>query len=126
MCFTRRQQKELDGGFGHEEGAEAVVDELDADEAFAGFGVADVNNAALGGEVVVFLFASRAGLRERDADVEIHSDGNVEFRFKGGAAAAEIFAGRDFFKGDACDVASADGDGQAHGDAALGAGARGG
>jgi hypothetical protein len=79
---------ELDGGFGDEEAAEAVVHELDADEAFAGFGVADVDDAALGGEVVVFVFASRAGLRERDRDVEVHADGNIEARFEGGAAAA--------------------------------------
>src|ERR1700722_3387848 len=83
---------ELDRGFGDEEAAEAVVHELDADYAFAGFVVADVDDAALGGEVVFFVFATGAGLRERDGDVEVHADGYVEARFEGGAAAAEIFA----------------------------------
>lgn len=114
----------LGGGFGNEEAAEAVVGELYADEAFAGFGVADVDDAALGGEVVFFRLASRASLRERDGDVEVHADGYVEARLEGGPATAEIFAGSDLFKSDACNITAAHGDGQAHGNAALGAGAR--
>src|ERR1700722_3623296 len=116
----------LGGGFRDEEAAEAVVEELDADEAFAGFAVADVDYAALGGEVVIFMFAAGAGLRERDADVEVHADGYVETRAEGGAAAAKIFTGSGFLEGDAAGVAAAHGDREAHGDAALGAGACGG
>src|ERR1700759_1496952 len=107
--------------FGDEETAEAVVRELYTDETFAGFRVADVDDAALRGEVIFLGLAARAGLRERDGDIEVHADGYVEFRFKGGAAAAEIFTGCDFFKGDACGGEAAHGDGQANGNAALGA-----
>lgn len=114
----------LGGGFGDEEAAEAVVGELNADEAFAGFGVANVDDAALCGEVVFFLFAARAGLRERDGNIEVHADGYVEAGFEGGAAAAEIFTRGNFFKSDAGGIAAADGNGQAHCDTALGAWAR--
>ena len=114
----------LGGGFGDEEAAEAVVDELDADDAFAGLAVANVDDAALGGEVISLVFAARAGLRERDADVEVGADGYVEAGAEGGAATAEIFARCGFFEGDAAGVAAAHGDWEAHGDATLGAGAR--
>ena len=121
MPFRWETNGSLGGGFGDEEAAETVVHELDADEAFAGFGVANVDNAALSGEVIFLLFAASAGLRKWDGDVEVHADGYVETRLEGSAATAEIFAGGDFLEGDTCGVAAADSDGEAHGDAALGA-----
>jgi hypothetical protein len=125
-CGPQNQAKDnpLGGGFGDEEAAEAVVDELDADEAFAGVAVADVHYAALGGEVVIFMFATGAGLRERDGDVEVHAHGYVEAGAEGGAAAAEIFTRGGFLERHAAGVNATNGDWQADGDAALGAGAR--
>jgi hypothetical protein len=125
-AVLRCDNLKLDGGFGDEEAAEAVVDELDADEAFAGFAVAYVDDAALGGEVVLFVFATGARLGERDADVEVRADGYLKAGLEGGAAAAEIFAGCDFFEADAAGVATANRYRQTHGDASLSAGTSGG
>jgi hypothetical protein len=100
---------ELCGGFGDEEAAEAVVDELDADEAFAGFAVADVDYAALGGKIVIFVFATCAGLRKRDADVEVGTDGNVEAGAESSAATAKIFTRCGFLECDAAGVHAANG-----------------
>jgi hypothetical protein len=114
----------LGSGFRDEEAAEAVVDELDADEAFAGVAATDVDYAALGGEVVIFMFATGAGLRERDGDVEVHADGYVKAGAEGGAAAAEVFTRGGFLERHATGVNATNGNRQADGDAALGAGAR--
>ena len=116
----------LDGGFGDEEAAEAVVHELDAHQTFAGFAVADVDDAALGGEVVAFMFAACSELRERDTYVEVHADGYVEASAKGSAAAAKVLTRCGFFEGDATGVATAHGDGKADCNATLGAGPCGG
>jgi hypothetical protein len=116
----------LCGGFGDEETAEAVVDELDADDAFTGFAVAHVDDAALGGEIVFLLFAACTGLRERDADVEVGTDSYVKAGAESGAATAKILAGCGFFEFRAAGVNATDGNRQAHGNAALCAWARGG
>lgn len=73
-----RLENNLGGGFGLEEAAEARACELDADQAFAGFGVADVHNAALGGEVSFFFFAAGAELRLWNANFEVGTDGDVK------------------------------------------------
>jgi hypothetical protein len=112
----------LGHGFRDEEATEAVVHELNADDAFTGLAVADVDDAALGSEVVPLGSTARASLGERDRDVEIHADGNIETGFKGSAAAAKILAGSNFFEGNPGSVTASDGDRQAHCDAALGAG----
>ncbi len=73
-----RLQSNLGGGFGLEESAEARTCELDADQAFAGFGIADVHDAALGGEVCFFFFAAGAELRLWNANFEVGTDGDVK------------------------------------------------
>jgi len=83
-----RLHNNLGGGFGLEEAAEARTSELDADQAFAGFGVADVHDAALGGEVCFFFFAAGAELRLRNANFEVGTDGDVEAGEKRRAAPA--------------------------------------
>jgi len=83
-----RLQNNLGGGFGLEEAAEARACELDADQAFAGFGVADVDYAALRGEVCFFFLASGAEMRLWNANFEIGTDGNVKAGNEGRAAPA--------------------------------------
>jgi|HubBroStandDraft_5_1064220.scaffolds.fasta_scaffold20426_2 hypothetical protein len=117
------QQMLLSSRFRNKQSTEPIIDELYPDDAFARFPVADVNHAPLRSEVVIFVFAPRPSLRERDGDVEIHAHRYVEFRFKRGAAAAQIFAGCDFLEGDAAGVATTNSDWQTHRDAPLGAGA---
>jgi hypothetical protein len=73
-----RLRNNLGGGLGLEEAAEARACELHADQAFAGFGVADVHNAALGGEVCFFFFATGAELRLWNANFEVGTDGDVK------------------------------------------------
>jgi hypothetical protein len=73
-----RLRSNLGGGFGLEEAAEARACELHADQAFAGFGVADVHDAALGGEVRFFFFAAGAELRLWNANLEVGTDGDVK------------------------------------------------
>jgi hypothetical protein len=73
-----RLRSNLGGGFGLEEAAEARTCELDADQAFTSFGVADVHDAALGGEVCFFFFAAGAELRLRNANFEVGTDGDVK------------------------------------------------
>ena len=73
-----RLRNNLGGGFGLEEAAEARTSELDADQAFAGFGVADVHDAALRGEVRFLFFAAGAKLRLWNANFEVGTDGDVK------------------------------------------------
>jgi hypothetical protein len=63
-----------------EEAAEARARELDADQAFAGFGVADVHDAAVGGKVCFFFFAAGTELRLWNANFEVGTDGDVKAR----------------------------------------------
>ena len=83
-----RLQNNLGGGFGLEEAAEARARELDADQAFAGFGVADVHNATLGGEICFLFFAAGAELRLWNANFEVGTDGDVKTGDKRRAASA--------------------------------------
>jgi len=110
--ITRRS---LRGGFWLEEAAEAGACELHTDYAFAGFGVADVDYAALGGEVGFLFLAAGAEMELRDPDFEVGADGHVETRAKRGATSAEIFAGSFFFEVVAAGIASADFERQADG-----------
>ena len=103
--ITRRS---LRGGFWLEEAAEAGACELHTDYAFAGFAVADVDYAALGGEVGFLFFATRAEMGLRNPDFEVGADGHVETGAKGGAASAEIFAGSFFFEIDPLGIATSD------------------
>jgi hypothetical protein len=61
---------------------------LDTDYAFAGFGVTDVDYAALGGEVGSFLFlAACTEMELRNPDFEVGADDHVEARAKRRATA---------------------------------------
>jgi hypothetical protein len=88
---------------------------LDTDYALAGFGVPDVDDAALGGEVGFLFLAAGAEMELRDPDFEVGADGHVETRAKRGATAAEIFARSFFFEVVAAGIASADFERQADG-----------
>src|SRR5712671_3391858 len=119
--------KRSGGGFGAEDALEARAGELDANHAFAvGLRIADVDDAALGGEVRVGAAGGRGApgtargiVRKRDADFEVGTDGHVEARYEGGAVAAKIFAGSIFFEGEAAGVAAADFERQADGDSTF-------
>jgi hypothetical protein len=104
-----------------EEAAEAGTRELDADHVLTGFGVADVDHAALGGEVGFFFLAAGAEMELRNPDLEVGANGHVETRAKRGATSAEIFAGSFFFEVVAARVASADFERQADGKPTFGA-----
>ena len=78
LDIALRLRSNLGGGFGLEEAAEARARELDAYQTFAGFGVADVDDAALGGEVCFFFFAAGAEMRLWNANFEIRTDGDVK------------------------------------------------
>lgn len=106
--------------FGVEESAEAGPSELDAYEILARTSLSstDMDDFALCGEIRFLAFAR--WLRERNMDLEIGADGNVKAGHKGGAAAAEIFAGSFFDKADAAGITSAHGQRQPNGNAALG------
>jgi hypothetical protein len=71
-------QNNLGCGFGLEEAAEARACELHTYQTFAGFGVADVDDAALGGEVGFFFLATGAEMRLRNANFEVGTDGYVK------------------------------------------------
>ena len=109
------REDSLCGGFWLEEAAEAGTRELHADHVLAGFGVADVDHAALGGEVGFFFLAAGAEMELGDPDFEVGADGHVETRAKRRATAAEIFAGSFFFEVVAAGIASADFERQADG-----------
>ena len=61
-----------------EEAAEARACELHAYQTFAGFGVADVDYAALSGEVGFLFLAARAEMRLWNANFEVGTDGYVK------------------------------------------------
>jgi hypothetical protein len=69
-----------------EEAAEARAGELHADKALALLGAADVDDAALGGEIG--LLAERSVMRKRDGDLQVGADGNVKACDKGRSAPA--------------------------------------
>jgi hypothetical protein len=73
-----RLRSNLGGGFGLEEAAEARACELHADQAFAGFGVADVHDTTLGGEVCFFFLAAGAKMRLWNTNFEVGTDGHVK------------------------------------------------
>jgi hypothetical protein len=101
----------LGAGFGLEEAAEAFAHELDAYEfVVAAVGVADMHDAALGGEVDFLFFAAGAELGLWDANLEVRADGYVEARDERGAASAKIFAGSFFLKIGTADITTANGD----------------
>jgi len=107
--------------FGLEKAPEAGAGKLHSDEIFAwaGLRTANVDDLALRREIRLLALAS--GLRERNMDLQIGSDGDIETCHEGGATTAQIFAGRFFHKADAAGIASADGERQTDGNAALGA-----
>jgi len=121
------KRKRSGGGFGAENALKAGAGELDANHAFAvGLRIADVDDAALGGEVRVGAAGGRGApgtargmVRKGDADFEVGTDGHVEARHEGGAVAAKIFAGSIFFEGEAAGVAAADFERQADGDSTF-------
>ncbi len=121
------KRKRSGGGFGAENALKAGAGELDADQLFAsGLGVANVDDAALGGEVRVGAAGGRGApgtargmVRKRDADFEVGTDGHVEARHEGGAVAAKVFAGSIFLEGEAAGVAAADFERQADGDSTF-------
>src|SRR2546428_13071240 len=86
------------GGFGAKDALEAGSGELDADELFSpGLGLADVDDATMGGKVRVGAAgergagsATRAILCQGNADFEVGADGDVETRDEGGVVAAQI------------------------------------
>ena len=126
------------GGLGAKDALEARAGELDTHELFSsGLGIANVDYAAVSGEVCLVhsgtrktipvcgapegfgLAAARAELRQGDADFEVGTDGDVETRHEGGAVAAEIFAGSVFFEGKTVGVEAANFERQADGDSTF-------
>ena len=103
-----------------EEAAEARAGELDAYQALAGLGIANVYDAALGGKVYFFFFAAGSEMGLRDPDFKVGADGHVKAGDEGGAAPAEIFAGGFFFEIGAAGVAASDLEGQADGNSKIG------
>jgi hypothetical protein len=116
LCVPRHERNEdasrdsaiersLRGVFGAEDALEAGARELNAYQAFTSRGkIHDMDHPALRGEVR--LGAARGVVGKRDADFEIGADADVESRDERGAAAAYIFAGSVFFKGNTAAVAT--------------------
>ena len=106
------------GGFGAEDALEARASELDADESFAArLRRGNVNDAAVGGEVG--FMAPGSVVRERDADLEVGANGDVEAGDESGATAAKIFAGSFLFEDDPVRIAAAHAQRQADGDSTF-------
>jgi len=126
------------GRFGAEDALKTRARKLDADEFFSpGLAIANMDDTAVSGEVCLVhsgggeaisicggaelfgLSASRTVLRKRNSDFQVRADSDVETRDEGGAVAAEIFAGRVFFEGEAVGVAPPDFERQADGDSTF-------
>ncbi len=73
-----RLENNLGGRFGLEEAAETRACELDADQAFAGVCVTDVNDTTLRREVDFLLFAASAEMRLWNANFKVGTDGDVK------------------------------------------------
>jgi hypothetical protein len=109
----------LGGGFGAEDAVEARASELDADEAFAvGLLIGNVDDAALGLEIG--FAAARGVARDRNANLQVGADGDIEARKESGSAAAQIFTGSVLFEGDAAGVSATDPEREADGDPTFG------
>ena len=105
-------------GFRAKNALKARASELHADQFLAvPLRIADVNDAALRGEVG--FPAPRSIVRKGYTDFEVGADGHVKPRDEGGAAAAKIFTGSFFFEHYAAFVASADAQRQAYRDSTF-------
>src|ERR1700676_3061103 len=121
--FVSRGKREclsyLSGGFGAEDALKARASELHTDEALAvGRGVADVHDAALCGEIA--LQAARGVVRNRDANLQIGTEGDVKAREERGPVAAQILARGFFLEHHAAAVAAAHFERQTHRNPTLG------
>ena len=98
---------------------EARAGKLDADEAFAvGLLIGDMDDAALGLEIG--FAAARGVARDRNANLQVGADSDIEARKESGSAAAQIFAGSVLLEGDAAGVSATDPEREADGDSTFG------